>query len=103
MHILSFVLLVLFAFISGLNNKTRVGFAADLGAEKFIDIKCRKAGIAPSACVLVATVRALKYHGGADKSELNHENLDALEKGLPNLLQHLDNLAMYSEFLPSWQ
>lgn len=72
---------------------TEAGFAADLGAEKFIDIKCRKAGIAPSACVLVATVRALKYHGGADKSELNHENLDALEKGLPNLLQHLDNLS----------
>lgn len=72
---------------------TEAGFAADLGAEKFIDIKCRKVGIAPSACVLVATVRALKYHGGADKSELNHENLDALEKGLPNLLQHLDNLS----------
>lgn len=72
---------------------TEAGFAADLGAEKFIDIKCRKAGIAPSACVLVATVRALKYHGGADKSELNYENLDALEKGLPNLLQHLDNLS----------
>lgn len=72
---------------------TEAGFAADLGAEKFIDIKCRKAGIAPSACVLVATVRALKYHGGADKSELNHENLDVLEKGLPNLLQHLDNLS----------
>lgn len=72
---------------------TEAGFAADLGAEKFIDIKCRKAGIVPSACVLVATVRALKYHGGADKSELNHENLDALEKGLPNLLQHLDNLS----------
>ena len=72
---------------------TEAGFAADLGAEKFIDIKCRKAGIAPSSCVLVATVRALKYHGGADKSELNHENLDALEKGLPNLLQHLDNLS----------
>ena len=71
---------------------TEAGFAADLGAEKFVDIKCRKAGLTPSAVVVVATVRALKYHGGVPKSELNHENLDALEKGLPNLLQHVDNV-----------
>lgn len=71
---------------------TEAGFAADLGAEKFIDIKCRKVGIAPDACVLVATVRALKYHGGVAKDDLNHENLEALEKGIPNLLQHLDNM-----------
>ncbi len=71
---------------------TEAGFAADLGAEKFIDIKCRKVGIAPDACVLVATVRALKYHGGVAKDDLNHESLEALEKGIPNLLQHLDNM-----------
>ncbi len=71
---------------------TEAGFAADLGAEKFIDIKCRMAGIQPSAVVIVATVRALKYHGGVPKSELNHENLEALEKGLPNLLQHVSNI-----------
>ena len=71
---------------------TEAGFAADLGAEKFIDIKCRMAGIQPSAVVIVATVRALKYHGGVPKSELNHENLEALEKGLPNLLQHVGNI-----------
>lgn len=71
---------------------TEAGFAADLGAEKFLDIKCRKAGIKPSACVLVATVRALKYHGGVAKKDLNEENLEALEKGMPNLLQHLDNM-----------
>ena len=71
---------------------TEAGFAADLGAEKFIDIKCRKAGLKPSAVVIVATVRALKYHGGVPKPELNHENLEALEKGLPNLLQHVDNV-----------
>lgn len=72
---------------------TEAGFAADLGAEKFLDIKCRKAGIKPSACVLVATVRALKYHGGVAKKDLNEENLEALAKGMPNLLQHLDNMA----------
>ena len=72
---------------------TEAGFAADLGAEKFLDIKCRKAGIKPSACVLVATVRALKYHGGVAKKDLNEENLEALKKGMPNLLQHLDNMA----------
>ncbi|MCI8552420.1 MAG: formate--tetrahydrofolate ligase, partial [Lawsonibacter sp.] len=71
---------------------TEGGFAADLGAEKFIDIKCRKAGLVPSAVVIVATVRALKYHGGVPKAELNGENLEALEKGLPNLLQHVDNV-----------
>ena len=71
---------------------TEGGFAADLGAEKFIDIKCRKAGLTPSAVVIVATVRALKYHGGVPKAGLNGENLEALEKGLPNLLQHVDNV-----------
>ncbi len=71
---------------------TEAGFAADLGAEKFLDIKCRMAGLTPSAVVIVATVRALKYHGGVAKADLNHENLDALEKGLPNLLQHVSNI-----------
>ncbi len=71
---------------------TEAGFAADLGAEKFVDIKCRKAGIAPSACVIVATVKALKYHGGVAKADLGEENLEALERGLPNLLQHLENV-----------
>ena len=71
---------------------TEAGFAADLGAEKFIDIKCRMAGLKPSAIVIVATVRALKYHSGVPKPELNNENLEALEKGLPNLLQHVDNI-----------
>ena len=71
---------------------TEAGFAADLGAEKFLDIKCRKAGLTPAAVVVVATVRALKYHGGVPKAELNQENLGALEKGLPNLLQHVGNI-----------
>ena len=71
---------------------TEAGFAADLGAEKFLDIKCRMAGLSPSAVVVVATVRALKHHGGLVKSELNSENLEALEKGLPNLLRHVDNI-----------
>ena len=71
---------------------TEAGFAADLGAEKFVDIKCRKAGLHPSAAVVVATVRALKYHGGVAKENLNHENLEALAKGLPNLLQHVENV-----------
>ena len=71
---------------------TEAGFAADLGAEKFLDIKCRAAGFHPDAVVIVATVRALKYHGGVPKAELNNENLEALEKGLPNLLQHVDNV-----------
>ena len=71
---------------------TEAGFAADLGAEKFLDIKCRLAGLKPSAVVIVATVRALKHHGGVAKADLNNENLEALEKGLPNLLQHIDNM-----------
>ena len=71
---------------------TEAGFGADLGAEKFLDIKCRLAGLTPSAVVVVATVRALKNHGGVPKTELNAENLEALEKGLPNLLQHVDNI-----------
>lgn len=71
---------------------TEAGFGADLGAEKFIDIKCRMAGLKPSAVVVVATVRALKHHGGVAKAELGNENLDALEKGLPNLLQHIENI-----------
>ncbi len=71
---------------------TEAGFGADLGAEKFLDIKCRMAGLKPSAVVIVATVRALKHHGGASKEELGKENLDALTKGLPNLLQHVDNI-----------
>ena len=71
---------------------TEAGFAADLGAEKFLDIKCRAGGFHPNAVVIVATVRALKYHGGVPKAELNHEDLAALEKGLPNLLQHVDNV-----------
>ena len=71
---------------------TEAGFAADLGAEKFLDIKCRMAGLKPSAVVIVATVRALKYHGGVAKADLNNENLDALKKGLPNLLQHVANI-----------
>ena len=71
---------------------TEAGFGADLGAEKFLDIKCRMAGLKPSAVVIVATVRALKYNGGVPKAELNHENLEALEKGLPNLLKHVSNI-----------
>lgn len=71
---------------------TEAGFGADLGAEKFLDIKCRYAGIQPSAVVVVATVRALKHHGGVAKADLNTENLEALEKGLPNLLRHVDNI-----------
>ncbi len=71
---------------------TEAGFAADLGAEKFLDIKCRKAGLTPAAVVIVATVRALKYHGGVAKNDLGAENLEALEKGLPNLLQHMENI-----------
>lgn len=71
---------------------TEAGFGADLGAEKFLDIKCRMAGLTPSAVVVVATVRALKHHGGAEKAELNHENLEALERGLPNLLRHVENM-----------
>ncbi|MBQ9425292.1 MAG: formate--tetrahydrofolate ligase [Erysipelotrichaceae bacterium] len=71
---------------------TEAGFGADLGAEKFLDIKCRMAGLKPDAVVIVATVRALKHHGGVAKDKLNEENLEALEKGLPNLLQHVSNI-----------
>ena len=71
---------------------TEAGFGADLGAEKFLDIKCRLAGLKPDAVVVVATVRALKNHGGVPKAELNEENLEALEAGLPNLLQHVENI-----------
>lgn len=71
---------------------TEAGFGADLGAEKFLDIKCRMADIRPSAVVVVATVRALKHHGGVAKADLGTENLSALEKGLPNLLQHVENI-----------
>ncbi len=71
---------------------TEAGFGADLGAEKFLDIKCRYAGIAPSAAVIVATIRALKMHGGVPKTELGAENLEALEKGIPNLLRHVSNI-----------
>ena len=71
---------------------TEAGFGADLGAEKFLDIKCRMAGLTPSAVVMVATVRALKMHGGLDKKALGEENLEALEKGVPNLLRHVSNI-----------
>ena len=71
---------------------TEAGFGADLGAEKFLDIKCRLAGLRPDAVVLVATVRALKHHGGCPKAELGQENLPALEAGLPNLLRHVENI-----------
>ena len=71
---------------------TEAGFGADLGAEKFLDIKCRMAGLTPSAVVMVATVRALKMHGGLDKKALGEENLEALEKGIPNLLRHVSNI-----------
>jgi len=71
---------------------TEAGFGADLGAEKFLDIKCRMTGLKPSAVVVVATVRALKHHGGVAKADLNNVNLDALEKGMPNLLRHVSNI-----------
>jgi formate--tetrahydrofolate ligase len=71
---------------------TEAGFGADLGAEKFVDIKCRKAGLKPNAAVIVATVRALKHHGGVDRTKLNEENLAALEKGLANLERHVKNV-----------
>lgn len=71
---------------------TEAGFGADLGAEKFLDIKCRMAGFKPSAVVVVATVRALKHHGGVLKADLNNENLEALQKGMPNLLRHVENV-----------
>lgn len=71
---------------------TEAGFGADLGAEKFLDIKCRVTGLAPSAVVLVATVRALKYNGGVAKADLNQQNVEALKEGIPNLLRHVDNI-----------
>ena len=71
---------------------TEAGFGADLGAEKFLDIKCRKACLKPSCVVIVATIRALKMHGGMEKQELSHENLEALKKGIPNLLRHISNI-----------
>ncbi|MCI8510103.1 MAG: formate--tetrahydrofolate ligase [Lachnospiraceae bacterium] len=74
---------------------TEAGFGADLGAEKFLDIKCRKAGLVPDAIVLVATVRALKYNGGVAKADLNSENVDALKKGIVNLEKHIENLQQY--------
>ena len=74
---------------------TEAGFGADLGAEKFFDIKCRKAGIHPDAVVLVATVRALKYNGGVPKDQLSEENLDALKKGIVNLEKHIENIQKY--------
>ncbi len=74
---------------------TEAGFGADLGAEKFLDIKCRMAGLKPDAVVVVATVRALKMHGGLSKSELAHEDLDALEAGIPNLIKHIENITKY--------
>lgn len=75
---------------------TEAGFGADLGAEKFLDIKCRQAGLDPQAVVIVATVRALKMHGGVDKKELSTENLEALAKGVQNLEKHIENIAKYS-------
>lgn len=74
---------------------TEAGFGADLGAEKFLDIKCRKAGISPDAIVIVATVRALKYNGGVAKADLNQENVDALKAGIVNLEKHIENLQQY--------
>lgn len=74
---------------------TEAGFGADLGAEKFIDIKCRKAGLKPSAVVIVASVRALKHNGGLAKAQLAEENLEALEKGIPNLLKHIENITVH--------
>jgi len=74
---------------------TEAGFGADLGAEKFFDIKCRKAGLKPDACVLVATIRALKYNGGVKKADLSIENLDALKEGIKNLEKHIENIQLY--------
>ena len=74
---------------------TEAGFGADLGAEKFLDIKCRKAGLKPSCVVLVATIRALKMHGGIEKDDLKKENLDALKKGIPNLERHIENIKKF--------
>ena len=86
------VLATRMALRSGEYAVTEAGFGADLGAEKFLDIKCRAAGLAPAAVVVVATVRALKMHGGLPKNALDHEDLAALEKGVPNLLRHVSNI-----------
>jgi formate--tetrahydrofolate ligase len=75
---------------------TEAGFGADLGAEKFLDIKCQSAGLSPKAVVLTTTIRALKYHGGADLKTLTEENVDALKKGLPNLEKHLENVRQFN-------
>lgn len=74
---------------------TEAGFGADLGAEKFMDIKCRMSGLKPDAVVLVATVRALKYNGGVPKDQLSDENLEALAKGIENLEKHIENIQKY--------
>jgi len=76
---------------------TEAGFGADLGAEKFLNIKCRKMGLSPSAVVVVATIRALKYHGGADKANLGQEDVEALQKGIPNLVRHVQNITQNFE------
>ncbi len=86
------VMATLMAMRLGDYTVTEAGFGADLGAEKFLDIKCRMAGLTPDAVVVVATVRALKMHGGLDKKQLAEENLEALEKGIPNLLRHVGNM-----------
>ena len=80
---------------------TEAGFGADLGAEKFLDIKCRKAGLKPSVVVLVATIRALKFHGGCEIADLNKEGCDYLEKGLVNLERHVKNLKNHYGFTGS--
>ena len=71
---------------------TEAGFGADLGAEKFLDIKCRKAGIKPDAVVIVATIKALKYHGGIEKEKIQDENIEGLERGMSNLYKHIENI-----------
>ena len=81
---------------------TEAGFGADLGAEKFVDIKCRKAGLTPRAAVIVATVRALKYHGGVELADLKSENLAALDKGSVNLERHVDNVRTATGCRASW-
>src|SRR5690606_36373944 len=74
---------------------TEAGFGADLGAEKFFDIKCRKAGLKPAACVIVATIRALKMNGGVPKSDLGKEDVEAVRKGVVNLLRHIENVRQF--------
>lgn len=82
---------------------TEAGFGADLGAQKFLDIKCRMAGLKPAAVVIVATIRALKMHGGVSRTDLGRENLGALEDGMPNLLRHVSNIKDVYGLPPSWQ